>query len=72
MNKSPCLCSRWMYTQVNNQTRITDEKNLQYHNELTTNRLELVLHREQNQGLSPGEVCWKLFCILALVLIYES
>ena len=34
------------------------------------NWLELVLHGEQNQGHSTGEVCWKK--ILALVLIYES
>ena len=33
------------------------------------NWLELVLHREQNQGHSTGEVCWTYFCILALVLI---
>ena len=36
------------------------------------NWLELVLHREQNQEHSTGEVHWKQFCILALVLIYES
>ena len=36
------------------------------------NWLELVLHGEQNQGCSTGEVCWKYFCISALVLIYES
>ena len=36
------------------------------------NWLEVVLHGEQNQGHSTGEVCWKYFCILALVLIYES
>ena len=36
------------------------------------NWLELVLHGEWNQGHSTGEVCWKYFCILALVLIYES
>ena len=36
------------------------------------NWLELVLHGEQNQGHSTGEVCWKYLCILALVLIYES
>ena len=34
------------------------------------NWLELVLHWEQNQEHSTGEVCWKYFCILALVLIY--
>ena len=34
------------------------------------NWLELVLHGEQNQEHSTGEVCWKYFCILALVLIY--
>ena len=36
------------------------------------NWLELVLHGEQNQGHSTGEVHWKYYCILALVLIYES
>ena len=36
------------------------------------NWLELVLHGQQNQGHSTGEVSWKYFCILALVLIYGS
>ena len=36
------------------------------------NWLELVLYGEQNQGCSTGEACWKHFCILGLVLIYES
>ena len=36
------------------------------------NWLELVLHGEQNQVGSTGEVCWKYFCILTLDLIYES
>ena len=36
------------------------------------NWLELVLHGEQNQGHSTGEVCWKYLCILALVLCFES
>ena len=36
------------------------------------NWLELVLHGEQNQGHSTGKVCWKYFCILALIFIYES
>ena len=34
-----------------------------------TNWLELVLHGEQNQESSTGEVCWKEICILALLLI---
>ena len=34
--------------------------------------LELVLHGEQNQGCSTGELRWKYFCILVLVLTYES
>ena len=33
------------------------------------NWLELVLHGEQNQGHSTGEVCCRYSCILALVLI---
>ena len=36
------------------------------------NWLELVLYGEQNQVCSTCEVCWKYFCILALVLVYES
>ena len=36
------------------------------------NWLELVLQGEQNQGHSTGKICWKYFCVLALVLIYES
>ena len=36
------------------------------------NWLELVLHGEQNQGHSIGEVSWKYLCILDLVLIEES
>ena len=36
------------------------------------NWLELVLHREQNQVHSTGEVHWKYFCILALGLLNES
>ena len=52
--------------------KITDEKN--FNNSLIEqpNCLELVLHGEQNQGHSTGEVCSKYFCILALVFIYES
>ena len=36
------------------------------------NLLELLLHGEQNQGHSTGEVHLKYFCILALVLFYAS
>ena len=52
--------------------KIADKKT--YNNSLIQppNWLELVLHGEMNQGCSTGEVCWKYFCILALVLIYES
>ena len=41
------------------QQSIADEKN--YNNSLIQqpNWLELVLHGEQNQGHSTGEVCWK-------------
>ena len=49
--------------------QIADKKN--YNNSMNQqpNWLELVLHGEQNQGHSTDEVCWKYFCILALVLI---
>ena len=36
------------------------------------NWLELVLHWNRNQGHLAGEVSWKYFCILALVLINGS
>ena len=51
---------------------ISDMKN--YNSSLIQqpNWLDLVLHGEQNQGHSTGEVCWKYFCILAFVFIYES
>ena len=51
---------------------IADKKT--YNNSLIQqpNWLELVLHEEQNQVHSTGEVCWKCLCILALVLIYVS
>ena len=52
--------------------KITDEKTYSISMNQQPNWLELVLHGEQNQGHSTGEVCWKYFCILALVLIYES
>ena len=52
--------------------KIADEKT--YNNLLIQqpNSLELVLHGEQNQGCSTGEVSWNYFCILAFALIYES
>ena len=59
---------------VSQQSNIKSLMRKTYNNSLIQqpNWLELVLHGEQNQGHSAGEVCWKYFCILALVLIYES
>ena len=69
MNKSPCFCS----AKSTIKPKIADEKNLQLCFDSTTKLArELVLHGEQNQGHSAGEVCWKYLCIVALVLIYES
>ena len=35
-------------------------------------RVELVLHGEQNQGHSTGEVCWKYICILLWFISHKS
>ena len=60
----------WMDVYVSQQSNLKMLTRKTYNNSLIQqpNWLELVLHGEQNQG----EVCWKYFCILALVLIYES
>ena len=62
----------WMDVYVSQQSKSLMRKT--YYNSLIQqpNWLELVLHGEQNQGHSTGKVCWNYFCILALVIIYES
>ena len=70
--KERSLLMLWMDVYVSQQSKSLMRKT--YNNSLIQqpNWLELVLHGEQNQGHSTGKVCWKYFCILAFVLIYES
>ena len=64
----------WMYVCASQQSNLKLLMRKTYDNSFIQqqNWLELVLHGEQNQGCSTGEVGWKYFCILALVLMYES
>ena len=72
--KANSLLMLWMDVYMSQQSNLQLQTRKTYNNSLIQqpNWLELVLHGEQNQGCSKGEVCWKYFCILALVLIYES
>ena len=74
MNEEISLLMLWMDVHMSQQSNLKLLTRKTYNNSLIQqpNWLELVLHSEQNQGHSTGEVCWKYFCILALVLIYES
>ena len=74
MNEQISLLMLWMDVHVSLQSnrKLLTRKTYNYTLIQQPNRLELVLHGEQNQGCSTGEVCWKYFCILALVLICES
>ena len=71
MNKQISLLVVWMDVHMSQQTNLKSLTRKTYNNSLIQqpNWLELVLHREQKQGCSSGEVCWKYFCILSLVLI---
>ena len=62
-----------MYVCVSQQSNLKWLMRKTYKNSLIQqpNWLELALHGEQNQWCSTGEVCWKYFCILALVSMYE-
>ena len=64
----------WMDIHTTHQSSLKLLTRKTYNNTLIQqpNWLELVLHGEQNQGHSTCEVYWKYFCILSLVLIYES
>ena len=74
MNNEISSLMLWMDLNTSQQSNLKSLTRKTYNNSLIQqpNWLELVLHGEQNQGCSTGEACWKHFCILALVLIYES
>ena len=74
MNDEISLLMLWMDLHMSIQSNLKSLMRKTYNNSMIQqpNWQELVLHGEQNQGHSTGEVCWKYFCILALVLIYES
>ena len=74
MNNEISLLMLWMDLCMSQQSNLKLLTRETYNNSLIQqpNWLELVLHREWNQGCSTGEICWKYFCILALVLIYGS
>ena len=74
MNDEISLLMLWMEQHMSQQSNLKSltRKTHNYSLIQQPNWLELVLHRESNQGCSTGEVCWKYFCILALVLFYES
>ena len=57
---SPCYCYGCTHAQDNNQTSNHCQwENLWIALVQEPNRIELMLHREQNQVSSTGEVCWK-------------
>ena len=58
-------------SQQSNENLLMRE-NLQYHSESTTKLARTDSAWGTEAGCSTGEECWKYFCILALVLIYES
>ena len=58
--QSPCFCYGCRHAQDNNQTSNHCQwENLWIALIQEPNRIELMLHREQNQVPSTGEVCWK-------------
>ena len=69
MNDEISLLMLWMDLCMSQQSNLKLLTRKTYNNSLIQqpNWLELVRHREQNQGCSTGEVCWKCLCILALV-----
>ena len=74
MNDEISLLMLWMEQYMSQQSNLKSLTRKIYNNSMNQqpNWLELALHGEQNQWHSTCEVCWKYFCILALVLIYES
>ena len=61
MNNEISLLMLWMDLHMNQQSNLKSLTRKTYENSLIQqpNWLELVLHREQNQECSTGEVCWK-------------
>ena len=74
MNDEISLLMLWMDLCTSQQSSLKLLTRKTYNNSMIEkpNWLELVLHGEQNQGCSTGELHWKYFCILVLVLTYES
>ena len=74
MNNEISLLMLWMDLCTSQQSNMKSLTRKTYNNSMIQepNWLELVQHGEQNQGCSTGEVCWKFFCILALIFNYES
>ena len=70
MNSEISLLVLWINLCMSQQSNLKFFTRKTYNNSMIQqlNWLELVLHGELNQGHSTGEVCWKYFCILALVL----
>ena len=69
MNDEISLLMLSMDLRMSQQSNLKLLKRKTYNNSMIQepNWLELVLHGDQNQGCSTGEVCWKYSCILALV-----
>ena len=62
MNEPIFLFLLWMGAIMKQQTQnCCQQKTYNYSMNQQPNWLELVLHGEQNQGHSTGEVCWKYF-----------
>ena len=55
------LLALWMDENASQQSneKLLMMENLQLLGEITTKRLELLLHGEKRQVRSTGEVCWK-------------
>ena len=73
MNGQISLVLLWMYKLMRQQSNqnCCQQKISEISLNRQPNRLELVLHGEQNQVYSTAEVCWKYFCILLWFLFYE-
>ena len=61
--KETSLLILWMDVYVSQQSNLKSLTRKTYNITMNQqpNQLELVLHREQNQGHSTGEACWKYF-----------
>ena len=67
MNDEISLLMLWMDLCMSQQSNLKSLTPKTYNNSLIQqpNWLELVLHREQIQGHSTGEACWKYLCIFS-------